>query len=215
MYNNGMDTSFRNFIKALIPLGILALGMSLFRVEFTGQTRYLWMNWNLFLALVPLLFAWVFVHFQNTFSKIISFLAWLFFLPNSLYLITDFIHLGSNTAISELLWYDGLMIFIYSVIGMLVSFFSLDKIVSHLSLRRLTRYSLIFLISLLVSFGIYLGRYIRWNTWDIIAQPFALFANIFEVITTHIYDPRFYLMIIFLTLFGFLGYLSYEKFSRL
>ncbi len=210
-----MNTSFHKFIYALLPLSAIAVGMSIFRVELTGATRYLWMNWNLFLALVPLLFTWTFVRFENRLLKVLSFLAWLFFLPNALYMMTDFIHLGSAGSIPNLLWYDGLMIFAYVFIGVLVSFFTLEKIVSSFKTSQVPRYIFVVSISLLVSFGIYLGRYIRWNTWDIITRPFALFANIFEVITTHIHDPRFYLMIIFFTLFGFLGFLSYEKFSRL
>jgi len=184
--------------------------MSLVRISLTDNTRYLWMNWNLFLALIPLLFAWLFEISSRIWVRVVLFLAWLFFLPNAIYMVTDFIHMNTSTDI-ELLWYDGMMLFAYALVGVYVSWMTTVKIVEEIPTGTYGRYGIYGAISLLTAFGIYLGRYIRWNTWDIVTRPLDLFVNVFDVITTHIHEPVFYLTIIFFTLFSLVSVFSYKQ----
>ena len=98
----------------------LALVMNLTRFAMTDVQSYVYMNWNLFLAFLPLLFIFLFERVKNIYKKSFYFLAWLFFLPNAIYMITDLIHLR-DVGPDWMLWFDGMMLFSYALIGILIS----------------------------------------------------------------------------------------------
>lgn len=164
-------------IRSIIALSLFAIGLGLGRLLLAENTSYLWLNWNLFLALLPLLAVWCILRTPWRWLQIILLLIWLGFLPNAPYLLTDFIHL-ENVGPSHLLWYDGLMMFVYSLAGVgswLLSTFLLAR-------RFFWTHSIVFLISVLTGFGIYLGRYIRFNTWDMITHPTEILRTLFDVV---------------------------------
>lgn len=205
-----MNNVIKKLLLQLWPWVVLAVGMSLARMLIADDARYMWMNWNLFLGLLPIIFAWLFTVARNKILRGLWFVIWLLFLPNAIYKVTDFIHIQTSTNL-DLLWYDGMMLFAYALAGVMVSAYTTIAIVRVISDKRPQRLVWYGLISILSAFGIYLGRYIRWNTWDIVTRPLDLFANIFEVLGTQINQPVFYLTMIFFTLLSFIGIVSFGR----
>lgn len=166
----------------LFLISLSAIILLAFRI-YSYSWNFVFLSWNLFLAWVPLLFiklvwkyeskrklpAWLFAGY---------FLIWLLFFPNAPYIITDFKHL--RYAPDHMIWYDALMLFNFSVAGFLAGLYSIRIVHRILILRwNHTVAWLVIMISMLLSgFGIYLGRYGRWNSWDVITQPKALLQGI-------------------------------------
>jgi len=106
------------------------------------------------------------------------FLAWVLFFPNAPYILTDLFHLRIESSMP--LWFDLLLILSFAWTGLLFGFLSLWDIEKVLE-KTMNRF-LITLMSVgllfLGSFGVYLGRYLRWNSWDVIREPFGLLHDI-------------------------------------
>ena len=106
------------------------------------------------------------------------FSGWLLFFPDSLYIITDLIHLESNTNVP--IRYDAILLFIASFAGLALGFASVvnvEYVMEKLLPKKYIPTVIVFLI-FPGSFGVYLGRFERWNSWDIISDPFMLASDI-------------------------------------
>jgi uncharacterized membrane protein len=161
---------------------------------------YSYLTWNLFLAWVPLVFA---LRLMNVLKRkrwsswealAVSFL-WLVFLPNSFYMISDLIHLQQVPPADIL--YDTLMFTSFVFTGVLLGFSSLYLI--HLQLRR--RFSLrgagfwVAVTLLICSIAIYMGRDLRWNTWDILVNPGGLLFDVADRLQHPAAYPQMFLVI--------------------
>lgn len=164
-------------VQSIAYLSILAVVMNLVRLVLAENDAYVWLNWNLFLALVPVLLAYTVIVSKHRMVAVVAILAWIGFLPNAPYLITDFIHLA-DVGPRDLLWYDAIMMFVYSLIGVLAYLVSLRIIMQRF--RWPLYMSLV--TGILTGFGIYLGRYIRFNTWHVLTQPLDIVRVIREII---------------------------------
>lgn len=161
-----------------------AMTLLLFRM-LIHNWDFIFLAWNLFLAWVPLIFIKVVwereARRQLPFGLLMVYLlVWLLFFPNAPYIITDLKHLKG--ASENIIWYDALMIFTFSVAGFLTGLYSI-RIVHRIITRRWNERLawLTVLMSMIMSgFGIFLGRYGRWNSWDIVTQPGALARGIFK-----------------------------------
>jgi uncharacterized membrane protein len=143
--------------------------------------------WNLFLAVIPFLLTTYLKTrnlLENKFKNGLIILIWLLFLPNSFYIITDFVHLSLSN--SYTFWYDLVLISSYSSLGFLLGIISLQDFENSLSDKFNTSICsiLIFGISILSGFGIYLGRILRYNSWDILKNPIDLLEDLLEVLIT-------------------------------
>ena len=161
-----------------------AMTLLLFRM-LIHNWDFIFLAWNLFLAWVPLVFiksVWEMeARRRLPFGLLMGYLMiWLLFFPNAPYIITDLKHLRG--APENIIWYDALMIFTFSVAGFLTGLYSI-RIVHRIITRRWNERLawLAILMSMVMSgFGIFLGRYGRWNSWDIVTQPGALARGIFK-----------------------------------
>jgi uncharacterized membrane protein len=149
--------------------------MILVRIERTGSFYYRFLLGNLFLAFLPLFFStglrladrlklnWIF--------KIGIFCLWLLFLPNAPYILTDIIHL--TRANQAPLWYDLALLLSCSGTGLLLGYLSLIDVQGIVERNFGTIVGWTFaVVSLVLSgFGIYLGRFLRWNSWDVLTTP--------------------------------------------
>lgn len=172
-----MNTRHIYLLKQILGLAIFAGILGLVRFVLTEQISYLWLNWNLFLAFLPIVFAILAVRLKNKYLIFLSLILWLGFLPNAPYIITDFIHID-DVGPDSLLWLDSLMIFGYALSGLLSWVLSL----SILQEKFYWKNWIIWMIALLSGFGIYLGRYIRFNTWDFLPKPLELLESIGQII---------------------------------
>ena len=185
----------KRFLQTLGIFSALCLGLFVFRLLVTGVSRYWFVPENLLLAWLALFFGWVLVRqlqsrgWRNWRSLILTVL-WLLFLPNAWYVMTDFIHVFDSGEISYL--YDIAMITALTLTGFLLGFTSLFMVHRQL-LKRLDIFSSALLIGaviLLTSFAIYLGRDLRWNTWDIFTNPSGLILSITDRLINPFGFPR-------------------------
>ena len=156
-------------------VSVLAITLLLLRVKITNSTYLLFLIWNLFLAYIPyFLSSSIYKNFFNTSKKIQnSFygLIWLLFIPNSFYILTDFTHLHFKTTFQFSL--DMLIISSFSFVGLYVGLLSIHTIRQLVIAKYGNTKGNIFIliITFLSAFGIYLGRVLRFNSWDIISKP--------------------------------------------
>ncbi|WP_299531803.1 DUF1361 domain-containing protein [Ulvibacterium sp.] len=169
--NLGLSTCF----------GLLLLVL---RMKLTDSFFYLFLLWNLFLASVPYLITQVLRNtkkvLESNLLALSSFLTWLLFLPNSPYIITDFIHIRLEG--SSPLWLDLILVFVFAINGLLLGLLSLLDMFALLKDRfdRRCAHSLVFVSCILSGYGIYLGRFLRFNSWDILTKPIILTTKIFQ-----------------------------------
>ena len=156
--------------RIMIPLGF-TLFLLATRIILSGHLYYIFLAWNLFLAWIPFAISQHIGSAKSRWKIFFMIGTWLLFLPNAPYIITDFLHLTSRPPIPY--WYDILLLFSAALNGLLLGILSLLSIERFLADRYGNKISgLIILCSFfLCAFGIYMGRYLRWNSWDIIMNP--------------------------------------------
>ena len=195
---------FFGFIAVLIGI----------RIIYSGKMNYLFLVWNLFLAWLPYMISTGFKVLQRKtmiWKKITLLSIWLIFFPNALYIITDLIHLEQDTNIPK--WFDVILIFTSSVVGLIMAFISLFRAESFLlkQFDNVTVNRMIPAILFLGSFGVYLGRFLRWNSWDIVQDPLGLAAEIGERFIFPLQHTRTWAVTFILTTFFYLLYLLIKK----
>jgi uncharacterized membrane protein len=153
-------------------LAVVLLGM---RVAWTHERAYLFLIWNLFLAWVPYGCALGIraLHRRRLpgLALVPFFLVWLGFLPNAPYLVTDFVHLRFR--VGAPLWFDAVMLAAFAWAGVGLGTASLRVCAHVVRVRAGSLAVLAFtpLVALATGFGIYLGRFLRLNTWDVATRP--------------------------------------------
>ncbi len=192
--------TYRKFITFILPWVLLALIMNIMRLFMTDVQSYIYMNWNLLLALLPILFLFFFERTRNLYKKGFYFFGWLLFLPNAPYMVTDLIHLR-DVGPQWMLWYDAMMIFSYALIGIYILVYSLLKMKKQLFQNINYQKIFVVIVAIVSSFGIYLGRYIRLSTWEILTQPIYFAENVVEILKTQYFNPVFVITLIFFSFF--------------
>lgn len=173
--------------KQITYLLILAVVLNILRVIFFGSTAFLYIIWNIFLAFVPFIISLILVLRTNkdNISKLFfvaGFILWFLFLPNAPYVITDFIHLGRIHAVPVM--FDIFVLFTSAWVSLLMGLYSLVNIEKIFLLRftkKATNSIMVFII-LFASFGMYLGRYLRFNSWDFFVSHDFLITSIMRVV---------------------------------
>lgn len=164
----------------LILMTLFCLSLSIFRYYISDTKVFFFLNWNLFLAWIPLLLSSIILAFniKGKLSLAFIIIVWILFFPNSPYILTDLFHLKTRNTIP--IWYDLIVILSYAWTGLICGFVSLSDIEKFLSSyskdRAINGIVIIFLF--MSSFGVYLGRFLRWNSWDVLNNPFGLFNDI-------------------------------------
>ena len=167
------------FIKKFIITVLFSCILLAIRVYKTDSTFYIFLVWNLFLACIPYAIALILSSQKtNSFIFWIGFACWLAFLPNSPYILTDLQHIKLSTLQS--VWFDVLLILSFAINGLVAGFASLSILQTSLQKKfsKTTTNIIIHFILLLCGFGIYLGRVLRWNSWDILQDPTGLLSDI-------------------------------------
>ncbi len=165
------------------------LAMVLVRARLTDSFSYRFLVWNLFLACVPFPLAWAIDAWSraNRSLRVSAPLVvvWLLFFPNAPYLMTDLIHLGQNGGVPPL--YDALLFAAFAATGALLGFASLYLVHASVTRRFGRPAGWVFAVFAMGmgSYGLYLGRIQRWNSWDAFVHPKRLLREVF----VHARDP--------------------------
>lgn len=185
----------RRLIYAVLLVNTFSIVLYLIRVAGTGSFRYWFMIWNLVLAWLPLFFAW----WLTTELRRGRWLSvknlglttlWLLFLPNSFYLVSDLIHLQTTGEINIL--FDAVLFFSFILNGYIAGLWSVFLVHKQLKQRQdeATTVALVTGVFLLCGFAIYLGRTLRWNTWDVLVNPAGLLFDATEGIINPLSHPQ-------------------------
>jgi uncharacterized membrane protein len=183
------------------------------RFLFTNNVAFFFIIWNLFLAWIPYFISSYFqkIYSAKSWKQILVLLTWLLFFPNALYIVTDLIHLNDKTNVPK--WFDAVIIFSACVLGLMMAFISLLR-VEHFFEHRFGNKKVnlfIFAILFIASFGVYLGRFLRWNSWDVIGNPTALFLSIVDRIFYPFHHLQTWGITFIFTVLFYLLYLSIKK----
>jgi len=171
------------FIKGFSISVLFSILLLLIRVSKVESYFFLFLIWNLFLACIPYgittILSFNKIH-QNRFLFGIGFICWLAFLPNAPYILTDLQHIRLSTLQS--VWFDVLLILSFAINGLIVGFASLRTMQGLLQkhFSKKTTNLITYLTLLLCGFGIYMGRILRWNSWDLIQNPMDVLGDIFQ-----------------------------------
>lgn len=161
---------------SLLTLCTISLALLQVRFAYTGDDKFIFLVWNLFLAIIPYLIGkWLrFRESENPYIISSLLLIWLLFLPNAIYLITDFIHLKISDLIITTL--DFLILGSFSCAGTFMAFESMKDsyIMLNKHLFNISKNKYYCIITFLSAMGVYLGRVLRWNSWDILRDPSGL-----------------------------------------
>ena len=166
----------------LTAMTLFCFALSAFRFFLTDSKLFLFLNWNLFLAFIPWLTSSMVVlhpNLQNRKLILIGLLGvWILFFPNSPYILTDLFHLRLTT--SAPIWYDLVLILSFAWTGLIYGFVSLLDVRALLIKQFGKNISGVITVFLLFAggFGVYLGRFLRWNSWDILQEPAPLLHDI-------------------------------------
>ncbi|MEO9893460.1 DUF1361 domain-containing protein [Aurantibacter sp.] len=179
---NTVFRKHRNLYFNLCLATAFSFLLLLFRIKITHSYFYTFLVWNLFLAAIPFFITQVMKYYSTWKNskpqKILLFVTWLLFLPNSPYIITDLIHLHDHNSILK--WLDLFLVFVFALNGLLLGLLSLLDMYVYIKNEssKTKAHISIFLISVLSGYGIYLGRFLRFNSWDFLTQPLYLFEQI-------------------------------------
>jgi uncharacterized membrane protein len=183
---NIVEKTYIACLKGLVLMTGLTLQILAVRVYLTSTPHLGFLVWNLFLAWVPALCTWKIISFarRSVNARALLWLAlWALFLPNTFYIVTDFIHLSaSGEGVSKV--FDAVLLFIASAtafgLGLTNIFFV------HIWLERyitaLKAWLIVVGAIVASSYAIYLGRYLRWNSWDVVTNPLGLLFDVSDTI---------------------------------
>lgn len=170
------EQATRRAILPLFGMTALAIGLLIIRVVRTGSLVHSYIAWNLLLAWMPLALAYLALRPTRAPWpwRTVLVLAWLLFLPNAPYLVTDLMHLHPAQGVPVL--YDVVLLFSAALCGLTLGLLSLRWMLEAAAARLGVWTSRILGVGVLgaTGFGVYLGRYQRWNSWDILLEPTAL-----------------------------------------
>ncbi|HEY3310242.1 MAG TPA: DUF1361 domain-containing protein [Anaerolineales bacterium] len=193
------------------------------RMAYTDSRRYNGLVWNLFLAWIPFVLAYL--AYLLSWRRRLVYLVipafafmWLIFFPNAPYILTDLQHLGDAHSAAPL-WYDVIMLVWFSWTGMLLGIVSLN-LMQEIIRREFSRtlgWLFVFFVAGLSSAGVYLGRFIGLNSWDILKAPAETADNVWNWLS----DPSLkslgfiglytlFFIFIYLTLYAF-GHILQEN----
>jgi uncharacterized membrane protein len=190
--------------RSIIPLTILAVMLCILRIIIWGKFSFAYILWNILLAFIPFVISSLLLSYsrRDKFNKIlfsIGLFAWILFIPNAPYLVTDFIHLGEIRSVPAI--YDIFLLFSSATVGLALcfnSFFHIEQIIKIKYSRRTTSV-LMGLVILVIGFGMYLGRFLRFNSWDIFINHTSLIKNVWKIFSqsaSHI-EVFFYTLLFF------------------
>jgi uncharacterized membrane protein len=194
---NASLTHIDKAVRKLFIVSVVVIILSIIVGFYLNSTLHVFLAWNIFLAIIPLLLSY-WIYQKSEISKkwliILVSIIWLLFFPNSVYILTDFIHLGGvkfynngdlyspSIYLRDIkVWVKFAHIIICAFTGLISGMLSLYLIESSLEKSVFKKHSItiIIMIILLAGLGVYIGRFLRFNSWDILSLP-SLFIMFFK-----------------------------------
>jgi uncharacterized membrane protein len=208
---SGLDRSL------LLSCGFSML-LLLTRVLYTGNFMFCFLVWNLFLAYLPYKISgglmrhpqWI--EHKWKFGLLVG--AWLLLLPNSFYIITDLFHLESGGVLP--VWFDLALIISFAWNGLMLGVGSMKQMEIIIKLRWNISgdWFYVYPVMFLNALGIYIGRYLRYNSWDVFTNPFELAGEMFYLLLHPVQNRFDWSMILCYSLLLSLFYVTVKKLAE-
>ena len=158
----------------MVSVGFTILLLAL-RISKTDSMAYVFYAWNLFLAIIPFLLSRK-LEAQRKLGAVTFLLigGWLLFFPNAPYIVTDIFHYHERPPVPK--WFDLLLVTSAAWNGLLLGIASLMQVESFLAkhIKAAWVRLAVFASMVLCGYGIYIGRFLRFNSWNIVTQPSKL-----------------------------------------
>lgn len=207
------------FHYAVTMTASIAFSMALlaYRVHFSDTITYVFLSWNLFLAIIPFAISSFILLYEQKISKLLLLplvFSWLVFFPNAPYIITDLFHLDQRQNVP--LWYDLMLILSFCFNGLILTFLSLADIHRVLNKRfdKLIGWLFVLASIFLTGFGVYVGRYLRWNSWDVLANPISLFNDLLVRFVNPFSHPKTWGFTLLFSMFLLISYVMVRQLMR-
>jgi uncharacterized membrane protein len=206
-------------VACLAVLSMLVIAMIVFQIAYTGTSEHSAIAWNLLLAWIPFWLALIVYDRSRSGASTLTLGAaavlWLLFLPNAPYIVTDLKYIDGFSGLEAL--YNLVLLTSAAFTGLLLGLTSL--FIVHAVARRLVgalnAWALVVAVLTLSSFGIYLGRVQRWNSWDVFVRPGSLFGDVAAGLTDPLSHQRPIAVTILFTSFLLASYLVFYSVARL
>jgi uncharacterized membrane protein len=215
------EHKYKLLIFLLLALAsVISVMLALARMAYSGTADYTSLIWNLFLAWIPFVFSGLayLVSWGRKWLWLVAAacaLVWLLFFPNAPYILTDFQHLNYNAANAPL-WFDVIMLIWFAWTGLLLgvtSLYLMQEIVTR-SLGRWSGWLFALAVTVMSSVGITLGRFLRWNSWDILQDPLPIIHDVWGWLRYPFSNLRIYgFTLLYMLLFLFV-YLAFRAFGH-
>ena len=206
-------------VGALLLASAFGTSLVAARIVYTGSGEYRNMVWNLALAWIPFVVALgIYDRHRRGVSPArlaLPAVVWLVFLPNAPYLVTDFKYLAELGGAP--VWYDVMLLTTFAWLGLLLGFCSLYLMhaVAARVAGALAGWVAVGGVLALTAFGVYLGRFRRWNSWDVVRDPLGLGGELVRGVTDPLAYPHTLAVTFALGLFLLVGYLVLYSVFRL
>ena len=168
----------------------------------SGNFLFPMLVWNVFLASLPRVFMQCGMNTEKKWRRAVYLLLWLVFFPNAIYMITDFIHLsndqmiwsvpvepysglnGTRYSMELFAWSKLLVIALGAFYALLIGMESLSRFYDHIRPKMGMLLSVLMVagVSFVASFGVFIGRFLRFNSWDLM-RPMTLAKEILRSLT--------------------------------
>lgn len=204
------------FRRLVLPVILMGIAMVFLRNLYSGTQSYLFLLYNLFLGSISLFMSYWIQQLVVTkvrwFALLIPLCIWLLFLPNAPYLVTDLLHLSESH--HRMVWFDTLMILCFAITGLFLGIYPV-KMLADLVAEKWGPFKATYFVTfslLSAAFGMYLGRYHRFNSWDLIQHPLSLISAIADRFMHPAQHPRTWGMTL---MFGVFLHIVYYAFKPL
>ena len=195
----------------------LSIVLLMIRMKLNHSFFFLFLVWNLFLAIIP----YAITTYLRSLEKprkmhlFFSFFCWLLFLPNAPYIITDLLHLRMSN--QYLMWLDVLVVTSFAYNGLVIFFLSLldmEILLKPYVSRKKLFYTITFIL-FLTGFGMYLGRFLRYNSWELLQHPLNLFVDILNIVWHPTGHSQAWIFTLTFGSFLSVGYWMFKAFSNM
>ena len=204
---------FKTYVLIALFMGMCII-LLMVRIKLAHSFFYMFLVWNLFLAFIPFAITSYLVSLPKVGKAklLVWFTIWLLFLPNAPYMVTDLIHLRLSEV--HILWLDIVVVSCFALTGLFLFYLSVMDMKSlaksYIKVSFLS-YGNTFLF-FLTGFGVYLGRFLRYNSWELISNPMHLFTDVLDIVFNPMSNKSAWLFTLVFGLFLHSGFWVYKQF---
>ncbi len=187
------------------------------RALYSRETTFLILIWNLFLAYIPFFISSL-IKIRTGSQKsgsptFVAVVVWFIFFPNAPYILTDFFHLYQREGIP--LWFDLVILALFAWNGMIIGFLSLKDMQQMVELKYSRKFGWLFVLVVLIagSFGVYMGRFLRYNSWDVVVIPTCLARDMTGIVLSPVQHKNAFGMTAGMALFLITSYYTFYRLS--